>query len=203
MLKSPIRIAEVALGVNVGAPAVVAQAWRPRRASAWMRRIASTCARAISGCEYSRCVFRSRRGPDGVITTASITPRVMLLVARAGQGRMWRITCTTGSRVSIMLPKRLGLAGGVARFNRDALDRVEARHAGERRARTGRRTRPLRSGQLSATSCRQSTSKSAMSFACATMRAGSKMPSAPRPHWMFQVMIFIGRDSGLIGCRCA
>ncbi len=33
----------------------------------------------------------------------------MLFVARAGQGRMWRITCTTGSRVSIMLPKRFGL----------------------------------------------------------------------------------------------
>src|SRR5437763_9019300 len=47
------------------------------------------------------------------------------------------------------------------------------------------------SGKLFAISCRQSTSKSAIAFACWTMRPGSTLPSTPRHHWTFQVMSFI------------
>src|SRR5438067_1724951 len=47
------------------------------------------------------------------------------------------------------------------------------------------------SGKLFAISCRQSTSKSAIAFACWTMRRGSTLPSTPRHHWTFQVMSFI------------
>jgi hypothetical protein len=48
------------------------------------------------------------------------------------------------------------------------------------------------SGKLSAISCRHSTSKSAMRFASATMRAGSTSESTPRHHCTFHVISFIG-----------
>src|SRR5215212_2825975 len=50
---------------------------------------------------------------------------------------------------------------------------------------------PRSSGKLSDTSCRHSTSKSAIRRASATTRARSQRPSIPSPHWMFQVMSFI------------
>src|SRR5215210_7328280 len=50
---------------------------------------------------------------------------------------------------------------------------------------------PRSSGKLSDTSCRHSTSKSAIRRASAMTRARSQRPSIPSPHWMFQVMSFI------------
>src|SRR3954468_15438167 len=56
---------------------------------------------------------------------------------------------------------------------------------------------PLKVEKLAATSCRQSTSKSAKARAWSTIRCGSTRPSQPRHHWMFQVTSFMALPRAL------